>query len=1368
MSERFTFARRALCAVVCVIMLASQAVLAEDENKPLPTPTPPPPIASAPEDEPTKAPTDKPTDNPTPTPKPTPEPTSAPTPTPVVTDTPEPEASETPSHTPEASATPGATPEASATPETSAEPSADPGASPSPSASPEASATPSKSPSPTPTATPEPTCTDENCPHVGLDDNGNPIALCPLGKQMLSVQTYTLMLASASAPTKIKLRDGKNTIYRSGSYIVTDGGTQAELDVATGLAVSIVMKDAQLMKLVLSKDVVATLGFEGENKIDTIAAPNATLTIDGKGCLYGVKNLNAKHLAVLGGSVTLPSGAVSENGRTVNDFNATGATSATVDGEAFPYTMPNPDDGKAHLWLPKLSSGSYTASVVGNTLTVTSLPKKPTQVNIYSLSITGFTPVANTAYRVIKGSTPLPQTLKVLNVDGVSLSFEAVDKACDASILADRALTVYLNDSTGFATLESSAALTLIGSGSLEVTALKAPALTITGGLTLYANTVSATPSGYRSIPVNGTLNPNVKAYYNGSRLPLVYATTSASNALLPLPAPAAGHHYSASLNGNKLTITSTPDGTTTLTLDNTGLSLSSGNYIIQSAGNVTGDLVIDDGANVTITLLGTHTTGKLLLGNSAQVKLQLEGSGSFEAGSQLGTNTSVDISGKGALLLGEIKGGSGCSVSVLEQVNLGLSTGSTLPSSSLKPNVITVEDDAGAPVVGKLITLKLGTGEAFDVTTDAKGRVTLWRDKALNNVSAVVLMGAETYAAVIINGKAKPDALPVISGVSSTKLGVVTFKTDIAVKSKGVMYMVNSKDSLPDAYSKNAKIALAGTNGSCKIPGLKDGDIVTYRAFASTGNTKLLAATQDAFAFSKQYKLTVVDKRKAFSLTKREKTYDKLKFELDQALLPKGSTIEYYHDKTKLSAAPIDVGNYIARVTVPEDDPKYLPGKVDVKMNIYPIKVLVCPDVATKKKGEPDPQFTFEIVPEEYKFKDGTKEKIDVSGRLTRRPGEAYGNYSYVTDKLITEDYYNLVVDENYPAFFIDWNAHHYIPFDPFAVIDPIYDELLMSNGKKLSTQIRTSEQLTINGHDYGRLVTDTIDNKPRPATPTLRLRGGYDSALLILTAEPELSKDGGYITDDDGRRVVHGRKLTLSYATLNRFSENNIDYIAFSLDGVIVLISLDDLRFGGTADEALKEYGLTHVGSTFIISMVPVTDESALVAGELLSAADAVRLKSRLMRVGVHIKNGDTMVDMTPWLTDATISFDASALMPTVDTAQQTDVVEMVDGKPIAKSQYEDPLKAAAIAAARGEGDPSDELMQVADDLFEEQMVRYNYSVCLYGEQAESLETKSVVPYTASEHQNAEFNALMRTKPYLSAELDITGLYGLTSNED
>ena len=115
---------------------------------------------------------------------------------------------------------------------------------------------------------------------------------------------------------------------------------------------------------------------------------------------------------------------------------------------------------------------------------------------------------------------------------------------------------------------------------------------------------------------------------------------------------------------------------------------------------------------------------------------------------------------------------------------------------------------------------------------------------------------------------------------------------------------------------------------------------------------------------------------------------------------------------------------------------------------------------------------------------------------------------------------------------------------------------------------------------------------------------------ALLILNAEPELNADGGYATDLDGNKLVRGRRLTISYSMLNNLARQNVDYIAFGLDGVMALVDLQELRSGEAVAELMEREGISKSsGTRFQVDLEPVTADTQLAQSEA-SAQEAADL--------------------------------------------------------------------------------------------------------------------------------------------------------------
>lgn len=1388
---------RGICLSLCVCLCALPLLeaLAADTAAPLPTPTPMPAgdmlttsesgAPSVGENPPTVPPAPTAVPSVVPSVQPTAVPTAVPEVSEVPTVTPGPEASGVPTATPgpEVSEVPTATPG----PEVSEVPTATPG--------PEASGTPTASPapSPMPTFVPVPTppvvtalptagtdpvwdesqcdhmnehcerapkCTVPGCRHIGINEVGDVVALCGLGQWLMEVGSGPeggITTLAATEPIEMELIDGENILYRSGSYHLTGGGENATLYIRDNMVLSIELDNVQLLTLRVSQKAVVTIGFQGYTTIQTLTAPDAAVKLSGSGCLTVANNLNYGVLNVERGNVRLPSGASSDNGRGPVVFEAPGAEQVYVDGKFFTYVKTG-SDGKVTLWLPAPSEGgSYWGRMNGNTLEVSSLAEPPTEDDKVDLSVAEpFQAEAGKNY-TLYATDPADQDREINGAAGASFVLAGAGTEGSAPTFQGGGGTLYVSGDNYLNALSGPYAIS--GTGRLHVGTLSGAGLTAQGGLTLRAAGGDAPPAWTAVQVSGGEMALDLTAEHNGGAVPVLFFTGNPQIAYSPLPAAAAGYHYEGTVQGSKLLLAAVEDeegasvtlGASDHTFDTPG------NYRIISEGGTSGKIIVADGVNVKLTLAGTFTSGDLRIGAGASVTLALQGANAVGA-LVLGDGATLSVSGTGALDAASASGSG--TVSIGETTNLSLSSGGALPGSALQPTVIAVTDDQNAPMARTHIVLKLGNQEPFNVTTGRNGTVTLWRTQTLSGTDVVVLSDQNTYAAVINGGTASPDALPIISNVKASPYGSITFETDTG-NTLGVQYIVSDKEEeMADTWVPTAGIALL-RGGECTIPGLKDGDVVTFRAFAcAQAGVTLSGDTASAFAFSEKVVFTVKEERQPLVIADQERTYNGKAFQLNKKLYPESATVSYFQDGELMEHAPVKVGEYIARVTVPAGDTQYLPGSYDVRMTIKRIVVLIYPEAASKQKGQEDPEFFYEY-DESVMLEDD-----EVTGSLSRVPGETYGNYPYLAGSLSAPDYYELVIAPDSPLFFIDWNIHHYLPYDPLARIDPVYDELRFSSGKTLRTQIRTIDVLKVGDTYYGTPVTDLIDGRERPATPTLRLRGGYDSALLILNAEPELNADGGYATDLDGNKLVRGRRLTISYSMLNNLARQNVDYIAFGLDGVMALVDLEELRSGKAVAELMEQEGISKSSATrFQVDLEPVTADTQLAQSEA-GAEEAILAGNKLMRVSVRVTNGSRRVDIAPVLKNASVLFDASGLLEDDLVAQEAagDVTETVAGKPVdASGNEQDQRMQAAVAAAKGEAEADEELLDLTLQMLNDH-IRLNSTTLLRFDSGEkTLDTTAVVPYTASESNRAMFRAMMRTRPYLTTALTKSGLYGL-----
>ena len=155
----------------------------------------------------------------------------------------------------------------------------------------------------------------------------------------------------AEAQSTLHLADGENTLYRSGSYTVSGGGSNATLHVRSGLDVALTLDNAQLLTLKVAPDAQVQLGFAGHSRINTVAAAGAALTLRGSGCLEVLSNFNCSNLTVRGGSVFLPASAQTVDGLMPHVFHAPGVLRVQLDGVVFSRVRTD-EQGRVCLWLP--------------------------------------------------------------------------------------------------------------------------------------------------------------------------------------------------------------------------------------------------------------------------------------------------------------------------------------------------------------------------------------------------------------------------------------------------------------------------------------------------------------------------------------------------------------------------------------------------------------------------------------------------------------------------------------------------------------------------------------------------------------------------------------------------------------------------------------------------------------------------------------------------------------------------------------------------------------------------------------------------------------------------------------------------------
>ena len=219
------------------------------------------------------------------------------------------------------------------------------------------------------------------------------------------------------------------------------------------------------------------------------------------------------------------------------------------------------------------------------------------------------------------------------------------------------------------------------------------------------------------------------------------------------------------------------------------------------------------------------------------------------------------------------------------------------------------------------------------------------------------------------------------------------------------------------------------------------------------------------------------------------------------------------------------------------------------------------------------------------------------VSGILKREPGEEAGNYNFVLTGLSAADYYTLRLMDDAPQFTI-------LPTEPSwwggggERLNPVQQVIERSDGRKMFVTITTQEQLVLSYSELGSVVRNAADDQPRPFTPSLTWNKKTDEVLLRISAEAELNKDAGYVTDSYGNPVYGARTLRFGYMSLRYMNNAGIDAISFSNKNAAVILRLSDF-LSADMEKAIKQAGGNLTTTLFRVTIEPVDLPDGAVTG-------------------------------------------------------------------------------------------------------------------------------------------------------------------------
>lgn len=541
-------------------------------------------------------------------------------------------------------------------------------------------------------------------------------------------------------------------------------------------------------------------------------------------------------------------------------------------------------------------------------------------------------------------------------------------------------------------------------------------------------------------------------------------------------------------------------------------------------------------------------------------------------------------------------------------------------PESDAPHTIVTIRDAQGNPVPNKALTVVIG-GSQYRYTTHFDGTLQLWGFGDLTGQDIAATDGETVYSAVIAGKSSSAVTGLEISDIAATDNEdgtlTITFQTTGA-KSAGVqVYAGEAPASMPDTYRADAKQYEADGN-TVTISGLNTGDVVIYRVYASAEeNVTLTESNADGFSFSEEcfhvHRVKWVPSRTANT------TYNAMTYR-PRMTLPETASITYSGNNL-VGGLPFYVGSYVMHVKIPEGDPIYLPGTVDVAFSIQKIPLTICPDANQQKnEGEADPaRFTFTSI--------GLLDGDVVSGILKREPGEEAGNYNFVLTGLSAADYYTLRLMDDAPQFTI-------LPTEPSwwggggERLNPVQQVIERSDGRKMFVTITTQEQLVLSYSELGSVVRNTADNQPRPFTPSLTWNKKTDEVLLRISAEAELNKDAGYVTDSYGNPVYGARTLRFGYMSLRYMNNAGIDAISFSNKNAAVILRLSDF-LSEEMEKAIKQAGGNLTTTLFRVTIEPVDLPDGAVTGGWNIRAEMV-IDRKPTDISGLLPNAQVAVDM------------------------------------------------------------------------------------------------------------------------------------------
>ena len=1025
-----------------------------------------------------------------------------------------------------------------------------------------------------------PACDVPGCAHIVKDAHGLDIPACALGEWLLDAQEHPEIMPVSVRAKTIDLDVADATIYRSGTYHIKGGENRANaaVTVAKGRVVVLELEDVTLGTLKAEKGSLLQFRTKGVNTVATLEAAGENAIVFVTGGALTIGKVDAKEpeknkitFEVKGGSVRAP--LTEKNGLTAYSFPAQGVKSVTVAGQ--PYEATPGEDGMVYLWLAAPDAGmKWTSSMAGTALTVT-------QAEDLAQDAANILPGKENALQADKtyelsGAVEAGTSLTI-GQDGITVVLSSV-RASGTLISASSAYTLHITGENTVETLAGTGAVTMQGNGMLTVTGSLPANVTFLSGRYLLAET----PSGHAAYEAGYPLRDQAVTI-DGAAYPLL---TDAAGTLLLLPTAPAGKTYAITADAKTVTVRTVNEGEKAFTLTKDHPTADAGDaaaFTVAGDGSVVDGSVKAAGATATAVFQNVKLKGKgpVLSLSGKQLTVTLTGDNLLESAS----GKAIDIAADAALALNVTSG----RLALKGQDSL---TGITLqgnilvePETDAEHTVLVIRDKDGKPVPDQELTLSAG-GQTWQFTTHADGTLHLWGLGDLSGQEIAATDGENVYTAVVVDDQAQlTTGLTDFSAVTFSSQADGSLLISWAVPGAGttgvqLLYGKQAVD-MPDAYVAGAK-HIAGKDFSAKVTGIPAGSVVTVRVYATEAvGAAFNENTADGFQFGEIYTYVHRLPWKYEGEAGDADAFYTGKAYRPEIELPEGATVTYT-GKNLVNGAPFWPSDYVMHVTIPENDPTYMPGTVDIAFTVKKAVVTITPGYNLQKYvGREDPEFTWTA--------SGLLNGDTVTGALTRQEGEEPGEYKWLTSGFAAEDYYELIIDPDAAPFLI-------LPLTMSGVIQvnevmhPVEQTIVLRDGRRLTVLLHAQESLTVTHSVLGNLVRNE-NGEPRIFTPQLSWNPDTDEVLLMMRAEPEMNVDHGYQTDDAGNPLWGVRVMRLNGYGLEHMDRMGITALTLINKDASLTCRVEDFLTEELA-QVIEEAGGTLGNTNFELTVEPVSE--------------------------------------------------------------------------------------------------------------------------------------------------------------------------------